>query len=130
MFSTRTLSISIACAPDAVYEFIRDPRNLPRWAPAFCKAVAPAGDAWTVETPEGPVGLRFVERNAFGVLDHYVRLASGLEIYVPMRVVRNDDGSEVLLTVFRTLAMSDQRFEEDAGFVQQDLNTLKTVLEA
>jgi hypothetical protein len=130
MFSSRTLSVSIACAPTKVYEFVRDPRNLPQWAPAFCKSVRPAGDNWTVETPQGPIGLRFAPRNALGVLDHYVSPTPDVEIYVPMRVVPNAQGSEVLFTLFRLDGVSDQAFEEDAGFVQQDLNTLKSVLEA
>lgn len=130
MLSSRTLSVSIACPPTKVYEFVRDPRNLPQWAPAFCKSVRPAGDNWTVETPQGPIGLRFAGRNALGVLDHYVSPTPDVEIYVPMRVVPNETGSEVLFTLFRMPGVTDTGFEEDVGFVQQDLNTLKGVLEA
>lgn len=130
MHSSKTLSVSIACAPTKVYEFVRDPRNLPQWAPAFCKSVQPDGDNWTVVTPQGPIKLRFAGRNALGVLDHYVSPTPDVEIYVPMRVVPNADGSEVLFTLFRMPGVSDAGFEEDASFVQQDLNTLKAVLEA
>lgn len=73
--------------------------------------------------------IRFVERNDFGVLDHYVTVAPGLEVYVPMRVLPNGSGSEVLFTVFRLPEMSDERFAEDAALVERDLKTLKTVLE-
>ncbi len=129
MLFSKTLNVSIACPPTKVYEFVRDARNLPQWAPAFCKSVRPAGDNWTVVTPQGPVGLRFVGRNALGVLDHYVSPAPDVEIYVPMRVVPNETGSEVLFTLFRMAGVAETAFEEDAGFVQQDLDTLKRVLE-
>jgi hypothetical protein len=129
MLESRTLNVRIACVPQKVADFVSDPRNLPRWASAFCKSVRPDGDNWIVETPNGPVGLRFVARNAFGVLDHYVTPVPGVEIYVPMRVIANGDGSEVLFTLFRLPGMSEQDFERDAGMVERDLSELKRVLE-
>ena len=130
MLESRTLNIRIACAPQKVADFVSDPRNLPRWASAFCKSVRPDGDNWIVETPNGPIGLRFVARNAFGVLDHYVTPVPGVEIYVPLRVIANGAGSEVLFTLFRLPGMSEQDFERDAGMVEHDLSELKRVLEA
>ena len=73
--------------------------------------------------------LRFAEKNDFGVLDHYVTTAQGVEIYVPMRVVPNGSGSEVMFTLFKTPDMSDKQFAEDAGMVERDLKTLKSVME-
>lgn len=130
MQPSRTLSVSIACPPSRVYDYIRDPRNLPQWSPAFCKSVRSDGDGWIVESPNGPIGLRFVEHNPFGVLDHYVSPAPGVDIHVPMRVLPNEAGSEVIFTLFRLPGVWEARFNEDADLVQQDLNTLKTVLES
>ncbi len=129
MLATRMLSVSIDVAPEQVIAYIRDPRNLPQWAPAFCKSVRAEGDGWIVDTARGPVGLRFVAPNPFGVVDHYVSTAPGVEIYVPLRVLANQSGSEVVFTLFRLPDMSDEQFDEDAGLVLRDLNTLKTMLE-
>ena len=63
------------------------------------------------------------------MLDHVVTLGSGEEVRVPMRVVPNGDGSEVLLTVFRSPRSTDEEFAADAGQVERDLATLKHVLE-
>lgn len=82
-----------------------------------------------METPQGPVTMRFIERNALGVLDHYVTPAPGVEVYVPMRVLANGTGSEVLLTVFRLPEMSEEQYAEDVALVERDLSTLKRVLE-
>ena len=68
-------------------------------------------------------------KNDFGVLDHYVTTAQGVEIYVPMRVVPNGSGSEVMFTLFKTPDMSDKQFADDAGMVERDLKTLKSVME-
>src|SRR5712692_3283 len=110
----KTLTISIACPPGRVYAFASNPENLPQWAPAFVRSVRRSGREWIVETPAGPMGIRFVERNEFGVLDHYVRLATGVEILNPMRVVPNGVGSEVIFTLFQSPGMSDEQFGQDA----------------
>ena len=135
MLPTRTLSVHIRRPPEVVYAFVSDPTHLPVWAPAFCLAVRRDDDqGWVVETPQGPVGFRFVPPNALGVLDHYVQPATGPEVYVPMRVIANQggttgDGSEVLFTLFQTPDMSDEGFAADARLVERDLAHLRTALE-
>lgn len=126
---SRTLGITIACPPHKVYEFVSNPENLPRWAAGLCKSVRKSDTGWIAETPQGPMQIRFAEKNDFGVLDHYVTTAQGVEIYVPMRVVPNGSGSEVIFTLFRMPGMSGKQFAEDVGLVEQDLKTLKSILE-
>ena len=129
VFESRILSIVIVCPPRKVYEFVSNPENLPRWAAGLCKSVRKSDSGCIADTPQGPVKIRFVEKNDFGVLDHYVKLASGVEVYVPMRVVLNGSGSEVIFTLFKTPGMSDKQFAEDADMVERDLKTLKSILE-
>lgn len=129
MLESRTLSVTIACLPRKVYEFVSNPENLPRWAAGLCKSVRKSDTGWIAETPQGPMQIRFAEKNDFGVLDHYVTMAQGVEVYVPMRVVPSGSGSEVIFTLFKTPEMSDRQFAEDAGMVERDLRTLKIVLE-
>lgn len=75
------------------------------------------------------MAIRFVAHSGLGVLDHYVKLPNGMEILNPMRVLANGAGSEVLFTVFQQDGMSDEQFAQDAGMVERDLITLKSVLE-
>lgn len=125
----KTLSVSIECPPGRVYGFVSNPENLPKWATAFCRSVRKSKGEWIVETPDGRVRIKFVAKNEFGVLDHYVTLEQGVEIMVPMRVVPNGSGSEVVFTLFQWPNMSEETFAEDAGWVERDLRTLKKVLE-
>ena len=125
----RYLSISIELEPKAVYAFASNPENLPRWAAGLGLGVKRAGEHWEVITADGTVGLRFTPRNEYGVLDHTVVLSDGTEIYVPMRVMPNGRGSEVMLGLFRQPEMDDDVFERDAGLMQNDLLALKTLLE-
>lgn len=125
----QTLSISIACPPSQVYEFVSDPANLPRWAGGLCKAARPAGGRWLLDTPAGELAFRFAPSNSLGVLDHFIG-EPGDEVYVPARVIANGEGSELLLTLFQTPAMPDSAFAADARLVEQDLAKLKRLLEA
>jgi hypothetical protein len=52
-----------------------------------------------------------------------------MEVFIPMRVVKNDSGSEVMLTLFQTLDMSEKKFAKDIGMVERDLKNLKNILE-
>jgi hypothetical protein len=129
IFPSRTLSISIDRPPDKVYDFIANPENLPKWAAGLCKSVRKANADWIAETPQGPMKIRFAEKNDFRVLDHYVNPAPGVEVYVPMRVLPNGFGSEVIFTIMRPPDMTDEKFAEDIGLVERDLRILKSVLE-
>jgi len=129
MHASRTLSVSVECPADRVYAFRSNPENLPKWANGLCRSVRRSNADWIVETPQGPMTIRFAERNTLGVLDHVVSPAAGTGVYVPMRVVPNGSGSEVMVTIFRLPDMSDEQYAEDARVVERDLGTLKKVLE-
>jgi hypothetical protein len=130
MFESRTLSVSVNCAAKKVYDFASEPSNLPSWAKAFCRSIKKAGGDWIAETPQGPMKLRFAEKNNLGVLDHHVSPDSGTDIYVPMRVVPNDRGSEILFTLFRPPDMPDDEFAKNVLWVERDLKSLKGFLES
>lgn len=125
-----TLSISIARSPDTIAAFVADPRNLPQWAGGFCRSVRQVGNEWRVETGEGEIGLRFCGPVEHGILDHVLTLAPDLQVQVPMRVVPNEEGSEVLFTLFQPPAMTAYRLEQDMALVQADLQRLKQLIEA
>lgn len=129
VLKSKTLSVSIECKPDKVYEYARNVEHFPEWATSFCLSVQNTGGEWVIQTPDGPMNIRFVEKNGFGVLDHTVTLPSGEQVFNPMRVIPNGSGSEVVFTLFQLPGMSDEKFVTDAGMVEQDLRTLKAVLE-
>ena len=129
MLSAQTLSISIDRPYDEVYEFAHRPQNFPLWADGLGSGLeARPGNLWATETPLGMAEVEFSPRNAFGVLDHIVGLVTG-PVYVPLRVVRNGNGCEVLLTVFRRQDMSDLAYQNDLEAVARDLDKLKGLLE-
>jgi hypothetical protein len=129
MMKSKTMNTSIKTDPITVYDFILNLENLPRWASSTFPSIKEVSGEWVVDTPHGQNKVMLAERNNFGILDHHVRLTSGVEVYVPMRVVKNGNGSEVMLTVFQTPEMTDEGFTKDIEKVEKDLNHLKTILE-
>lgn len=127
---SRHLSERIGRPAEEVYAYASDPANLPRWAPGLGNSVEQVDGHWFVDTPGGRVRLAFAPRNDFGVLDHYVTLGSGEVIYIPMRVIADESGSEVLFTLRRRRDMTDAEFKADADAVLADLARLKQILES
>ncbi len=130
MYEARTVSVSIDRSWLDLYEAIWHPEYFPAWASGLSKSsLKKDGDRWKAEGPEGEIRLRFTDRNLFGVMDHYVDIRSGPEIYVPLRIIPNGDGAEVLLTLFRQPEMTDAKFLADIEWVQRDLLALKALAE-
>jgi len=127
---TRLLSITIDASPERVYAFTADPLNLPKWAAGLGRSISKIDGRWMVETPNGVVTVDFAPKNALGVLDHTVTLPDGTRVYLPIRVVANGSGSELVFTLFQAPQMSDAELERDAGMVAADLRRLKKLLEA
>lgn len=83
-----------------------------------------------METPTGTVEIRFVAENDYGILDHTIIMPDGQEVLNPMRVLGNEDGSEVLFTLFQRLGVSEDEFHNDLQMVCDDLQKLKMLLES
>jgi hypothetical protein len=76
------------------------------------------------------VAVDFAPRNEFGVIDHTVTLPTGDVVSNPMRVIADGDACEIVFTLRRGDAVSDDDFERDAAAVAADLRSLKRLLES
>jgi hypothetical protein len=134
-FPSLYLSIWVAREDAQVYDFLHRPENFPRWASGLANGLElqpgdQGRDTWIAAGPDGDIRIRFTPRNDYGVVDHWVILPDGQVIFVPLRVIANDGGSEVTLTLFRLPRMSDDIFARDADWVRRDLARLKALLES
>lgn len=127
---TRHLSIHIARDWRVVYDYVCVPEHFSDWATGLGTGLRRVGADWIAATPEGEACVRFSPRNDYGVLDHWVTLASGHTLYIPLRVIAHGEGAEVTLTLLRLPQMSDAEFERDSEWVLRDLARLKARLEA
>jgi hypothetical protein len=130
MMKTKQLSISIRVNAKEAYKRLWRPESFPKWASGLAGSLEKTRSEWIAQTPEGPAKVRFSERNALGVLDHWVYPPGGGEIYIPLRIIANGDGCELILTLFRQPGMSAAKFAADARWVARDLAAAKKLLEA
>lgn len=128
-YSARVITTTIARDWRDVYAFAGKPENFPRWAAGLASGVQKDGAEWIAQSPDGAVRVRFAPVNDYGVVDHTVTLPDGNEVYIPLRVIANGSGAEVMLTLYRLPDMSDAVFARDAAMVEKDLATLKQLME-
>ena len=126
---SRTITVRIDRPFDKVYEFLVDPANWNQWAFGLGRNIRRSQDGWMADSDGGVASVQFTPRNSFGVVDHTVIRPSGNSVYLPMRLIANGSGCELLFTLFREPSMSDAQFASAAGFVERDLNGLKMLLE-
>lgn len=129
LLQARNLNISINRNCMDVYNFVSVPKNFPLWASGLGKSLKQVNGEWIAETPEGLMKVRFSKPNELGVLDHWVSPNPELQIYIPMRVIANGSGCEIIFTLCRLPGMSDEKFAADAAWVMRDLTSLKNLLE-
>lgn len=124
------LSIGIDRNANDIYDFLSVPANFPLWAPGFCKSIEETStdNTWKIQTDNGEGHVTFIEKNKLGVVDHYVNIG-GSTVYIPLRVLANQSGSEVVFTLFRQPGMSDEDLARDKAAVEKDLETLRGLLE-
>jgi hypothetical protein len=130
MLAARTISLSIQRDWRDLYERFWRPESFPLWASGLSKAgLEQAGDVWRAKGPDGPMTIRFTPHNAFGIMDHWVDVGGGCEVYVPLRMLANGTGCLVSLTLFRQPEMDEARFAQDAAWVERDMEALKYLAE-
>lgn len=113
-----------------VYDYVRQPANLPHWAAGLGSSIEQVEGRWVADSPLGRIEVELAEPNPYGILDHWVTLATGERFYNPMRVIADGEVCELVFTVRRQPESSDAEFDRDAEAVAADLAALKRLLES
>jgi hypothetical protein len=128
--NARHLSVSIETPFAQAYAFLSNAATLPQWASGLGHSFEMVGpNEWTGEGATGRVTVYFSVPNEAGILDHRVMPDGGEAIFVPMRIVPNGSGAEITITLFQQEGMADAYFERDANTIENDLQSLKRILE-
>ena len=126
----RTFSVTIRHEWQSLYERIWHPEVFAQWAAGLANSdLEQHGEIWQAQGSDGPITIRFTPHNRFGVMDHFVDPGDGSVVHVPLRVVQNGEGAEVMLTLFRQPGMSDEHYAADIKLINRDLRSLKALIE-
>ena len=123
-----TRSISISATPHTVLDFVGDPRTLPRWAPAFARAVRPDGDHWVVDTGDGELPVAVDVSRERGTID--IVSATDPRRGVFTRVLGNGEGSEYLFTQFFPEGTTEEAIARQVAVVEGELRAVRDACEA
>jgi hypothetical protein len=131
VYRAQTISVSINCPVTRVYEFLADPLNLPTWLADIGPDIQHVVDNdWVVEAPAGRFTFRFGPRNKFGVLDFTVFREGDPLVPMPVRVVANGAGTDLIMIVYERPGTSQAIHASEVQWIRSDLSTLKSLLEA
>lgn len=126
-----TVQLTIARSWREVCEYLAQPLGFPAWASWIGPTLRQERGEWTVRRPQGArAKVRFSERNAFGVADHWLLEDEDRAVFVALRAVPHGEASEVLLTFFRDKGCGDAAWHDQQQAMQRDLGRLKATLEA
>jgi hypothetical protein len=126
-----TKTVTINRSPMTVFAFLADGENWPKFAVHNILSSRPGtqGD-WVIETPRGPGRLHLKTAASFGIVDHEFIDPQEGRWEVPARVVSAADRSVFMMTLSKPERMSEQDFQAGLVLVDEELMTLKRVLEA
>lgn len=124
---TRTTTVTVAADREAVFAFLADLNNLPRWAPALCRELRRDGHHWRGTTPGGQDYFALLTDNRTGVLDLFVGQRPDEMALLPLRVLRQPEGTAVTCTFFRPRGWSEEVSDRYADALRAGLYGLVAI---
>ncbi len=125
--------IEIQAPRDKLFDFVRDPRNLPKWAHAFKSA---DHDRAHLETPSGAVEvvLRTDAHPEAGTVDWRIEFADKSVAVAQSRVTETTRGTCIYSFVLHAppvpLEQIEGALEQQRATLRQELSTLKSLMES
>jgi hypothetical protein len=123
----RVLQVTIPAPRDAVFAFLADIENLPRWAERFCAQLEISAHGWHAWTSFGDLFVELEANEHVGVID--LRFGTECEPLadVPLRVwARPDGGTLVGGWLVQAAGQDDASFARQASELADALASLPT----
>jgi Polyketide cyclase / dehydrase and lipid transport len=125
-------AIEITASAGSVFDFVRDPRNLPQWAHAFQSA---DDDRARLSTASGTldVGLQTLANPSAGTVDWRLQFPDGSVGLAHSRVTETGRGTSIYSFVLHAppvpLAQLEGALDAQRATLQKELAALKSLME-
>jgi hypothetical protein len=110
--NNRTVTIAVSAPCAAVFNFLADIENLPKWATEFCERVYLERGSWKALTSQGELFIDFEADDRTGVIDMragFTREQMGL---FPVRVLALPAGGTLVqITFFQPPDLSEEIYD-------------------
>lgn len=131
---TAVVSVTIDAPYDTVAAYVADPARAHEWATEFFAGpLTPAADGeWVAEVPMmgGPTRYRQETALEHGVIDLFLApQGAPFGPPLPVRLLRNGDGVDVLYVLTRFPGAQDEQWEAGLASMRRELTNLKKNLE-
>lgn len=114
----RSVSVIVSAPRDAVFNFLADIENLPRWAPSLCERLYLARGRWMALSPQGELHVDLEANNGTGVIDVRAGATTDRMPLLPIRVLPLAMRSTLVTVMFVPAP------EWPAGIMQCDADAL------
>ncbi|MGH7678776.1 MAG: SRPBCC family protein [Gemmatimonadaceae bacterium] len=124
--SIRSFHVVVDAPPEAVFDFVNDLNNMPRWSIHFCKGIRVIpGDGAIVNSPAGEVYFGITGDRDLGILDWWSGPTMESAVRWPTRVVGLPDGrslyqvTALLSATEAAMPNLEQIFADELGMLKQ-----------
>ena len=126
-----TVTTVIAAPRDAVFEYIADIENLPRWATEFARELKRDGEDYKVVNGLGEFYFEIKADPQTGVIDMFAGPSTDQMAIFPTRVVALPDGSTAFsFTMFQGPDMPDELFESQHESLKREFTNIQAAFAA
>ena len=126
-----TVTTVLDAPRDAVFDYLADVENLPRWATEFARELKREGDRFKVVNGLGELYFDIDADPRTGVIDMYAGPTVDELALFPTRVVGLPGGrSAFTFTMFQAPKMPDELFESQYRSLLRELENVKREVEA
>ena len=127
---SHVIHLAIDSPFERVVDFLSGARNFLKWAAVRGQMTRLSELEWMVQTEFGERIVRFSPRNEFGVFDHAVYKPGDRPVTMPLQIIPNENGCDLVFLFPRRPGVTDEQFASSVEWVTSDFLALRALLEA
>lgn len=127
---TLTHDLHLNAAPELVFAYLADLRNMPRWATNFCTGLQEANGVTRIQTPAGPLAFALAADPRTGVIDFIGGPSAAVVTRWHSRVIPAPEGGSIFLfTSIRQPGQALEEFQAQCEMLQHEFANIRAAFD-